>query len=448
MENREFSPEQEARKFEVSNKVQEMIQAQISVREIAAMFKAEEFLEETGRGKTRGLHLKFGEFVDSLVKEEAKIKLPQKVFKTDDVFLPPDEGELRTGSGEGLKETETIPRSKYLMEVLAELDQEYILGNGENDPNMMRELSYQTFIIPKLEKVVMVNNEEGNATFIYHNDTKDEEGNERIKFSEMTEEELIRFGEQFAERHSKKELKAMEGSVSILIYPGSPEEWKDKIREIFLKPIEKVDISEYENKVIGEQKDTEEASEGWMTANALIKPLEIGRQKIKKEANKYRKSNPEWFKNYKIKGRTHEHFSPELIEKIREEIESVEDAPDGWITSNALSKQFGVGISHFAINKEANKYRKSNHEWFKIHKDSTRKKSEHFSPELVERIREEIESIEEALEGWMTISTLSKLFSVADNTIKKEANKYRKSNPDGLKIIKSKEELMNIFHLN
>jgi hypothetical protein len=126
-----------------------------------------------------------------------------------------------------------------------------------------------------------------------------------------------------------------------------------------------------------------------MTGGTFNKLLGVSYGITNKEANKYRKLNPEWFKIYKDStGKKSEHFSPELVERIREEIESIEEAPEGWITKSALIKI--LKAAHKTINKKANKYRKSNPEWFKIYKDSTGKKSEHLSPELIQEIKEDL----------------------------------------------------------
>ncbi len=86
------------------------------------------------------------------------------------VITPPDEGEIITGSGAGFDAPETIYRTTYLVQFLNEHDIAYEqpLG-GRNTPDMMRGVhSYFLFFLPEFNIAINVNNQEGNATFIFY----------------------------------------------------------------------------------------------------------------------------------------------------------------------------------------------------------------------------------------------------------------------------------------
>jgi hypothetical protein len=110
------------------------------------------------------------------------------IIRIDEVLVPASRGpQFPSGSKEFLERHNTIPRSKYLMKLLADygLDpQEYLVIEGRNEPKMYRRESYRMFVVPPLEKMVLVCDEENNATFIIHELTQ----NTRKYFSQTKDE--------------------------------------------------------------------------------------------------------------------------------------------------------------------------------------------------------------------------------------------------------------------
>lgn len=93
--------------------------------------------------------------------------LPEYIEKT---VTPPDEGEIIPGSGKGIEAKRVFPRTQYLLELFQEhgIAFENPIA-GRNSPHMMREdHTYFFFYIPSLHVAVNVNNQEGNATFVFH----------------------------------------------------------------------------------------------------------------------------------------------------------------------------------------------------------------------------------------------------------------------------------------
>ena len=123
---------------------------------------------------------------------------------------------------------------------------------------------------------------------------------------------------------------------------------------------------------------------GWKTANSLKGGVFLHPHTIKKFAEKYRLSHPEWFKDFKIPiGKNVEHYSPELIEIIKSNLLK-ESHIEGWQAIDSLKVE--LKSHRNTIKKFAEKYRLSHPEWFKEFKIGYNV-TMHYSPELVEVIR-------------------------------------------------------------
>ncbi len=220
--NNQEEPEKEsaevlAYKKEVEERIKNLLETNSDLRNVAKFLGAEKYLR-IFPGKRQTVIFKAKDFIYDQIKSQKFLKLPTKFLKTNDVILPPDPGEIITGSGEGMEPKEYIPRSQYLIELLTEMDLDYELTEGENTPNMMRKLSYYGVVIKEIKKLVLVNNEEGNATFIIH----DFEGD-------------IEEAKKYSKNISKDGLKIrrdVSGDVSYVEYPGDKEKWKLAIRDL------------------------------------------------------------------------------------------------------------------------------------------------------------------------------------------------------------------------
>ena len=118
-----------------------------------------------------------------------------------------------------------------------------------------------------------------------------------------------------------------------------------------------------------------------MVLQLNLKPLIL-----KKFFEQYRASNPEWFKQYKVGSSTiAEHFSPELIQFLKESLEKQVAAPEGWMSANKLATK--IGTKHENIKKMAEEFRSAHTEWFKNYRAGNNY-VEHYSPELSQILRE------------------------------------------------------------
>jgi len=183
----------------------------------------------------------------------------------------------------------------------------------------------------------------------------------------------------------------------------------------------------------------EKAPEGWITNGAIAKRVNISRNSVGRIADQYRAEYPEWFKNYRhqTRGRIIEHYSPELVKLLENELSKYEFAPEGWIVNSRLADNLGAGFSF--VEKIANKYRDNHPGWFKIYKPKMGGATEHYTPELVENIQKEFLDQEIAPEGWLTSNALSVEIGENQATVRKVANFWRENNPEWFKLYKNKK---------
>ena len=223
-ESEQFSREAQTQeqRAKLNERLEELMKSGIRTEEIADILDAEEFLytqevRSKKGGEVTGFDAK--RYIDTQIAKEEKIRLPKKVIKTTKTILPPGEGEVITGSGKGIEEKKYIPRTRYFMELMEEMDLEYTLIEGENTDDMMRQGEYIPFAIPDKQRLVFICNEEGNATYVVESD--DPEG-EWEKYADMTKDEL-------------REMRAEVGGVGLVEWGGQAESWKEKIKQILKK---------------------------------------------------------------------------------------------------------------------------------------------------------------------------------------------------------------------
>jgi hypothetical protein len=200
--------------------------------------------------------------------------------------------------------------------------------------------------------------------------------------------------------------------------PGSFREYySPQLVEIIRKEIEK----------------RKEAPEGWGTPNMLAYQLNVATVTIQKIANYYQEVNPEYFCDFTLKtGNVCLHYAPQLVEIIRRKVEERKEAPENWKTCGALARELSVAFP--TIGKIAEQYRIENPRYFGYYLDTTKKLSEHYSPELIKFIRNKINERKEATNGWITRKALAKELHIDQSTIHKVSEIYRSSNPGYFKF--------------
>lgn len=169
---------------------------------------------------------------------------------------------------------------------------------------------------------------------------------------------------------------------------------------------------------IKKSKEVKIAPDDARTNKALANELVINPGVVAKIASDYRKSNPEYFENFKkIGGQEVEHYTGEfvkiLIPKIIEFKETPE-APKNWRTKSVLAVELG-DIDPLRIVKIADRYKDTHKEYFKNFKINDGRIFEHYSPELVAIITDEIGVLEGKREK-------KKLENVSKNDLENQEN--------------------------
>ncbi len=488
-------------KQESSRAIESLLRSGAPLDEVARLIGAEEYLKyEKKSSQAPSLRFDVEGFINDQIQHGTYLKLPDQFVKMDRVILPPDPGEILQGRGGGLEKKKIIPRTRYLVEVFTGLAQNYQVVRGENDPNMMRKFSYLMFYAPESDTLILVNDEEGNATFVVRNVSDQQEDWEKI------------YG------LTKDELKNSDYDIEAINYPGNEVEWKQKIAQAILNPgeksfkkkrtpwkgtrienaaTEKVPEGWLTNKglsnefscaqeiisqIIDPYKEThpewfkdyldqgnrtfqfchpdlvaivrevmkqrgEPAPEGWMTNSMVADGLGVVRKTFEKITDEYRVTHPEWFKDYlPRRGPIREHLHPELIKIIRTEIGKRENAPEGWYTASEIKKEVGY---RNIVDNISDKYRGVHPEWFKSYFNKAQRESEYFHPDLVEQIRKETRMLGElAPEEWRTATALAIELDSSSSTIARMADRYKKTNPEWFLMALSQKNRIMAEHFH
>ena len=178
----------------------------------------------------------------------------------------------------------------------------------------------------------------------------------------------------------------------------------------------------------------EKSFEGWKNLSMLMASTNRGHSIIRKELGLYRKSHPEWFKNFREQeGQVCEFISPELVSIIETKLSVTKKPSEDWKTINSLV--ISLKRSPGLINKIIEPYRITHPEWFRGLRGSSNVVNEHLSPELISIIEKEL-SDEINSEGWKKIKTLSSSNGVSPYLIYKIIEPYRKTHPEWFKDLR------------
>ena len=145
------------------------------------------------------------------------------------------------------------------------------------------------------------------------------------------------------------------------------------------------------NIIEGKIRERKKIPAGWVNNNTLAIELGFAPVTTNRIAEQHREQHPEWFEWYfDHQGRNFEYYSPELTGIIREILITREKAPIGWVTKKFLAKE--LSMSPQTIHRRAEQHREQHPEWFKSYINKKGGLFEHYSPELVKTIKEELKS--------------------------------------------------------
>lgn len=386
-----------------------------------------------------------------------RIALPSECIYVENTILPPDIQEIKRGDGSGeFLQPEYIPRTEYTMQVLRSLKLKYGMITGKNEPGMVRQLSYTTFVLPVQRKIIFVNNEGGNSTYIVHF-YKKESGETWKTFAAMKKSEL-------------RSLEAI-GLTSHIDWDPNIETWKgllaEEIQKVFVSQKTEThssDKTEESSKVLAPtvpaQEVTSVATIGWLTRNALVEKTGIDEKTLGRILGRYHETHPEWFRKFRIPSNNQLalHLHPDLVQLITEEVNLVTVAPEGWVTFNQLTAV--LKIKPKFIKPIVEQLRISNPDWFKILKKpeslkGSGIKAEHLHPELVTAVANAIKQIPtetlndtpvEEVAGWTLFSDLAEKLAVDRSTITAIIEREQSRDGNLVKKVFKRGKLVTYIH--
>lgn len=185
---------------------------------------------------------------------------------------------------------------------------------------------------------------------------------------------------------------------------------------------------------------------GWL----MVTEIHVGKlgspTTIKKYADGFRKSNPEWFGLFwKLNG-FYQFYHPELVEIIKANFENRQFAPKEWKTASSLAHDDKVGYLT-SIQAFAEKFRENHPEWFKKYYVVNGRLYEHYHPDLIKEIIEEFK-VRHPGDQWLTPSQLKKETGVDRKRINSYANSFLVDHPEWVKERKYKSGKIKRFHPN
>lgn len=427
----------EARRAEISKQINVLISSGFSIKKIAELIGAEEFLRvEEIRGKAAPVTvLDVKKFVDFQLTQNNPLMLPSSVSASLEVVLPTDERDFILGSGKGIEKKEHIPRSQYLVELLSELGLKYSLILGKNNPEMFRELPYNIFYIFDKDVMVLVNNEEGNATFVVHGVKNAEDC---VSLSQLT----------------KSQLKLSEGKdVRVINWENDVSKWKKDIADALLSSDVTEDKKSKKDKEAGVplEKEIEMAPVGWFSVGGLMRDLrrsglKIGYENILSIASDFREEHEDWFRDYRIRvsirgqkdspekkaGYVSEHFHPDLVRVIRERAVEAENIPTGWFSLGDLARELRCAPK--VLVRIISEYQDDEHaHWFGKFPNPNRhyKYEEYYGPELARIVRERLG--DKPPDGWYNKEEMTRRNQVGYGTIERLLLPFKESNSEMVK---------------
>ncbi len=394
-------------RMKTSKRIEGYLREGLPVSEMAQILNARDFVtREVKKGK-EFTHFKVKEYVDDLISKGANLQLPETIIQSGELILPPDAGEIQQATtGENkFEKPKYIPRTQFLMELLSDMEIPYSVVSGKNDPNMVRKLSYQLFILPENSRIVMVNNEEGNATYIIKDIENPIENWEN--YSKMTKQQLQELGDK----------------IEKLPYLGNVDSWKQEVKSLLLQD-SNFDRKKYDRGA--ELGLNELLDNGWGSAKKIAIQLKIDRDAFISMAEKHLENNPTLMREFGGK----KYYNPDILKKI--EAEMLPFPPDGWKLISQVARD--LGIDFYTVENIA---KKIEGDGWKL-KGRFRSKtsllgSTYLSPDLIDKITTALSYQEDISSDWESALDISKRLKVDKNTVIDRLKKYDDNSGEDIK---------------
>lgn len=182
------------------------------------------------------------------------------------------------------------------------------------------------------------------------------------------------------------------------------------------------------------QFDCEKVPDGWFPYSRLARKLQMQESTTKgpfaRFINRYRQSHPDWFKEFLVpKGKITECLAPELVMLATASLTKEESwglAPESWLVNEAVAGQ--LNRSKSTIKSYVDRYRHSHPDWLKKYRSRSKFViAEHFSPELVNALKQDLAKPDE---GWMNATALATQHNIYNRKVSMIAEDYRLNHPE------------------
>ncbi|MFH0936843.1 MAG: DEAD/DEAH box helicase [Candidatus Daviesbacteria bacterium] len=170
----------------------------------------------------------------------------------------------------------------------------------------------------------------------------------------------------------------------------------------------------------------------WMDRRLIHTELGISKTTVIKKLGEYRKTYPQFFRFFldlnKKKDLLREYVASELVELLREDVAGGDKVPEGWMGTYDLEQNFGIKAAN--VRQYVRRYRKSDHEYFKVLVGRQHHLTQYFSPELVELIKNEYLEAVSPPTGWLSADDLGEGLRLSQESVLKILNTYKNTHPE------------------
>jgi len=182
-------------------------------------------------------------------------------------------------------------------------------------------------------------------------------------------------------------------------------------------------------KIEEEVKTPGHAPKEWKTKTVFAAQLGFtSSELVEGRAKKWVKDNPQWIKKFKhpTASGTYEYYSPELMEKIQEDIDNHLTVPHGWLTAAEAEE---LGISRIVLEVLSLKHSIDHPEDTQYYISRSGKEILHYSPILIEKIKNKMNNIVAPDSLWIPIVSLPKELKTTTGNCHALIKKHHQENP-------------------
>lgn len=188
----------------------------------------------------------------------------------------------------------------------------------------------------------------------------------------------------------------------------------------------------------------ETAPDGWYNLNQLTTRLSYPRETIERIIEKFRSSNPEWYKQYLGGNRQPTvFFHPELVARVSEDLELIEPPPTGWLNLNQLSKE--LHVSRNTLQSMFSRLLSGHPDWSHRYAVGSQE-LDFFHPDLIQAVRLELANRPEpAPSGWYNLFGASKLLHQDRASIQKIFSEHEQTHPEWFKEFRNAQNVSTLY---